>query len=88
MRPARQKHRRPASESTIYPQGRRQHVQYSFFGTGVNSSFQGNNYSQDLKDRGLTTPNSLKKAYDVNGPVGGPIKKDKLWFFVSCPPAS
>jgi Carboxypeptidase regulatory-like domain len=56
---------------------------YSFFGTGVNSSFQGNNYSQDLKDRGLTTPNSLNKAYDVNGSVGGPIMKDKLWFFVS-----
>ena len=56
---------------------------YSFFGTGVNSSFQGNNYSQDLKDRGLTTPNSLNKAYDVNGSVGGPIVRDKLWFFVS-----
>ena len=49
----------------------------------MNSSFQGNNYSEDLKDRGLTTPNSLKKAYDVNGSVGGPIVRDKLWFFVS-----
>jgi hypothetical protein len=56
---------------------------FSFFGTGVNSSFQGDNYSDDLKARGLTTPNSLRKAYDVNGSVGGPILKDTLWFFAS-----
>jgi hypothetical protein len=56
---------------------------FSFFGTGVNQSFQGNNYSDDLKARGLATPNSLRKAYDVNGSVGGPILKDTLWFFAS-----
>jgi hypothetical protein len=55
----------------------------SFFGTAVNSSFQGSNYSDDLKARGLTQPNSLKKAYDFNGSFGGPIIKDKLWFFAS-----
>jgi hypothetical protein len=31
----------------------------SFFGTAVNSSFQGSNYTQELKDQGLTTPNEL-----------------------------
>src|SRR5687767_12628098 len=56
---------------------------FSFFGTGVNSSFQGNNYSDELKARGLNAPNSLRKAYDVNGSVGGPIFKDTLWFFGS-----
>ncbi|PWT83596.1 MAG: hypothetical protein C5B57_06595, partial [Blastocatellia bacterium] len=55
----------------------------SFFATGVNSSFQGNNYSDDLKARGLTKPNSLNKAYDINGSGGGPILRDKLWFFAS-----
>jgi hypothetical protein len=25
----------------------------------------------------------MKLAYDVNGGVGGPIKRDKLWFFRS-----
>jgi hypothetical protein len=58
-------------------------LKVSFFATAVNSSFQGNNYSDDLKARGLTQPNSLKKAYDINGSVGGPIFKDRLWFFVS-----
>jgi len=56
---------------------------FSFFGTGVNSGFQGDNYSDELKARGLTTPNSLRKAYDVNGSVGGPIFRDRLWFFGS-----
>ena len=32
----------------------------SFFGTAVNDAFQGNNYAQALKDRGLRTPNSIK----------------------------
>jgi hypothetical protein len=32
----------------------------SFFGTGVNGWFQGNNYDQSLKDRGLTTPTRSK----------------------------
>ena len=56
---------------------------FSFFGTAVNEDFQGNNYSDDLKARGLATPNSLRKAYDVNGSAGGPIVRDSLWFFAS-----
>jgi hypothetical protein len=53
----------------------------SFFGTFVNNSFQASNYSQDLKDRGLTTPNTIYRVYDFNPSVGGPIIKDKVWFF-------
>ena len=53
----------------------------SFFATGVNSKFQGSNYTQELKDAGLRTPNSIKLVYDVNPGVGGPIVKDKLWFY-------
>ena len=53
---------------------------FSFFGTGVNSSFQGNNYSRRAAGpRGLTQAElASSKAYDVNGSVGGPIVKDKL----------
>ena len=53
----------------------------SFFATGVNSKFQGSNYTQELKDAGLRTPNSIKLVYDVNPGVGGPIVRDKLWFY-------
>ena len=55
----------------------------SFFGTFVNSSMQGSDYTQDLKDRGLTTPNTIKQTYDVNPSVGGPLLRDQLWFYAS-----
>jgi hypothetical protein len=55
----------------------------SVFATAVNESFQGDNYTQDLKDRGLTQPNRLYRMYDVNGSMGGPIVQNKLWFFAS-----
>ena len=33
--------------------------------------------------RGLPTPNALNYSYDVNPSGGGPILKDKLWFYTS-----
>jgi len=55
----------------------------TFFATGANSNFQGTNYSTELQQRGLREPNSLKLTYDVNGSGGGPIVRDKVWFFAS-----
>ena len=31
--------------------------------------------------KGLTATNSIKKLWDVNPSFGGPIVRDKLWFF-------
>ena len=53
----------------------------SFFGAWVNDKFQGDNYTQELKDRGLGAPNPIKRVYDFNPTFGGPILRDKLWFF-------
>ena len=55
----------------------------TFFATGVNSSFQSDNLTADLQSRGLPAPNKMKLAYDINPSVGGPIKRDALWFFAS-----
>ena len=55
----------------------------SFFATGANRKFQSSNYTQELKDLGLTQPNSLKLVYDINGSGGGPILRDRLWFYSS-----
>ena len=46
----------------------------------ANSSMQSDNFSDDLKSRGLGTPNALKKIWDVNPEFGGPILRDTLWF--------
>jgi hypothetical protein len=55
----------------------------SFFGTGVTAAFEANNFTQALKTGGLGTPNSINVLYDFNPSGGGPIVKDKLWFFAS-----
>jgi hypothetical protein len=49
----------------------------------TNGSFQTNNLTQDLLDRGLKTPDAVDLIYDVNASVGGPIMRDRLWFFGS-----
>ena len=52
-------------------------------GMYANSSMEATNLSQDLKDRGLQTANKTIKLFDEAISVGGPIKKDHLWFFVA-----
>ena len=42
---------------------------------------QSNNLTQDLINRGLAAPNKIKANYDVNPAFGGPILRDKIWFF-------
>ena len=53
------------------------------FASWANSSMQGSNYTPELKAAGLAAPNPLIKMYDVNGAVGGPVAKDKIWFFTT-----
>ena len=55
----------------------------SLFGTAVNSSFQSNNFTDELKAAGLRAPDTIKLNYDVNPSVGGPLMRDKLWFYSS-----
>ena len=55
----------------------------SFFAGYQNKSFQSDNLTDDLKTRGLTTPDGIDKLSNFEASVGGPIKKDKIWFFVS-----
>jgi hypothetical protein len=51
------------------------------FGNFANEKTQSNNYSADLKARGLSAPNPVEQISDFNPSFGGPIRKDKLWFF-------
>src|SRR5687767_11415901 len=55
----------------------------SLFATAVNSSFQGSNTTPELQARGLRTPNSVNYQYDVNPGLGGPVSRDKRWFYTS-----
>lgn len=51
--------------------------------TGANSSMESDNSSDELEARGLRARNALDTSYDVNVSVGGPLKRDRLWFFGS-----
>jgi hypothetical protein len=50
---------------------------------GVSGGMVGDNYTDDLKARGLRTPGNLLKLWDFSGSVGGPIKKDRVWYFLN-----
>ena len=44
---------------------------------------QGDNFSDELRAAGLATPDKLRTNWDVNPGFGGPIRRDRIWFYVS-----
>jgi hypothetical protein len=52
----------------------------SVFGNWTGDSWNGDNLTDDLKQRGLTNISEIHKIYDFNPTFGGPIKRDRLWF--------
>ena len=55
----------------------------SISGFFTNDKMQANNLTDDLRARGLTTPNEVLHLYDFGVAIGGPIKQDRLWFFTA-----
>jgi hypothetical protein len=55
----------------------------TFFMSGANGSMQGSNYTQELQDAGLRSPQELRKVFEFNPMGGGRIVRDKLWFYVT-----
>jgi len=55
----------------------------SLFGSGTGRRLQSNNLTQELRDQGVMSATPLTKVYDVSGTFGGPVQKDRLWFFVN-----
>ena len=54
----------------------------SAFLSFTNHTLQGDNFSEELRTK-LATPNKILHAYDLNESVGGPFKRDKVWFWAS-----
>ena len=50
---------------------------------GTDGDWQANNVTPELRARGLNSGSRVAKIQDINFGVGGPIMKDKLWFFAS-----
>jgi len=51
-----------------------------FFG-GTASGWQANNLDDELRAKGFRYRNFVDHVQDFNGNAGGPIMKDRLWFF-------
>ena len=55
----------------------------ALFAAGTGSGLQSNNLTSELQSQGLTSVNSVRRVYDFNGALGGPLLKDRVWFFGS-----
>jgi hypothetical protein len=55
----------------------------TFFANGANDSLQSSNFTDEIKASGLRAPQELLKIWDVNGALGGPLRRDRLWFFAA-----
>ncbi|MEO8682751.1 MAG: hypothetical protein ABI665_27125, partial [Vicinamibacterales bacterium] len=51
------------------------------FATAANENMQANNLDDDLRKLGLTAQNRVDSVYDVNLTFGGPLVKNRVWFF-------
>ena len=55
--------------------------QHRFQASGLNGSMQGSNYTEKLRDAGLRTPAKTNYQWDGSLMHGGPLVRDRLWFF-------
>jgi len=56
---------------------------FSASGVFANDSLQSDNLTDELRARGLTTGTKVLKTFDAVATLGGPIKRDRLWFFAA-----
>lgn len=52
-----------------------------FAGLFSNDSMESSNLSDALRNRGLRTETTTTKVFDESASIGGPIKRDRIWFF-------
>jgi hypothetical protein len=55
----------------------------SVLGMYTNDSLGTSNLTDDLRQRGLTTTSQILEVYDYQFTLGGPVMKDRIWFFTS-----
>jgi hypothetical protein len=53
------------------------------FVSGFSKGMQSDNFTTELRARGATQPTPVYRVYDVNASAGGPIVRDRLWYYGS-----
>jgi hypothetical protein len=52
-----------------------------YFLSGFSGGMQASNYSDELRAAGLRTPAKTNYMYDTSYSLGGPIRRDRVWFY-------
>ena len=55
----------------------------TLFVNGTTGALQGSNFSDALQQAGLRSPDAIRRLYDINPGFGGPLQRNKLWFYAS-----
>jgi hypothetical protein len=68
-------------QQNVIPKDGGNTFQLSAIGNYSGPSLGTSGLTDALRDRGLTSTNSIKRIYDAGAAMGGPIMKDRLWWF-------
>jgi hypothetical protein len=68
---------------SIVPKSGGNTVSGQIYLSGVTEGMVGSNYSEELRSAGLSTPGQLLKQWDFTGGVGGPIIRDRIWYYAT-----
>ena len=55
----------------------------TYVGFTLNRGWQADNFTDQLRNLGLSSNQGISNIHDINPAVGGPILQDKLWYFTS-----
>jgi hypothetical protein len=55
----------------------------TFFANLAGEWSQGNNIDDELRSFGIPNPAAIIRSWDTSASVGGPIKRDKVWFYTT-----
>jgi hypothetical protein len=53
------------------------------FFTFSNGGLASSNFTDELRAAGLGAPNEIKKNWDLNASAGGPLRRDRVWYWFS-----
>ncbi len=69
-----------AQSNAIYKDGGNR-FSGALFGAWTGHQLQSDNLSAELKSQGLGEVNTIRKIYDMNAAIGGPLLRERVWFF-------
>src|SRR6185437_6843207 len=67
----------------IVPKTGGNRISGSIFFSSTGQNLQSNNVTPELAAQGLAAATPLQKVYDLNAAGGGPIKQDRIWYYLN-----